>query len=149
MMSVLHKLEAKPEQSEDQQSVAPTLRHQQQGARQSGLEQPKPFDAPWQAQAFAMAVKAHEAGCFEWPEFSQELGAQLARKAPATSPASNASYYEAWLRTLENILHKTNHIHESQLEKRQQAWRRAAESTPHGEPIELAADARQIEDDAR
>ena len=96
-----------------------------------------------------MAVQAHEAGCFEWPEFSQELGAQLARKAPATSPASNASYYEAWLRTLENILHKKNHIHESQLEKRQQAWRRAAESTPHGEPIELAADARQIEDDAR
>ena len=26
------------------------------------------FDTPWQAQAFAMTVKLHEAGVFEWNE---------------------------------------------------------------------------------
>ena len=148
-MSTFDKSQAKPEQSETQQSRPRRLAYQQQSAQQSGPDQPKPFDAPWQAQAFAMAVKAHEAGCFEWPEFSHELGTQLARQASETASASNASYYEAWLLTLETILHKKNHIHETQLEMRQDAWRRAAASTPHGEPIALAADARQMEDDAR
>jgi hypothetical protein len=49
------------------------------------------FNQPWEAKAFALAVRLSEASCFTWPEwvriFSQEVLAQrprtdLRRKGP-------------------------------------------------------------------
>ena len=37
------------------------------------------FEAPWQAQAFAMAVLAAERGLFSWAEWTETLGAEIAR----------------------------------------------------------------------
>ena len=33
------------------------------------------FAEPWEAQAFAMAVKLNEAGVFQWSEWADTLGA--------------------------------------------------------------------------
>ncbi|MGH6819857.1 MAG: nitrile hydratase accessory protein, partial [Methylocella sp.] len=36
------------------------------------------FREPWEAQAFAMAVKLSEAGHFTWKEWAEALGAEIA-----------------------------------------------------------------------
>jgi len=33
------------------------------------------FREPWEARAFAMVIKLHEAGLFTWPEWAETLGA--------------------------------------------------------------------------
>jgi nitrile hydratase accessory protein len=57
---------------------------------------PAPFDAPWQAQAFALAVRLAERGVFGWPEWSQALAAQE-RRHP------DRPYWERWVEALESI----------------------------------------------
>ncbi len=58
-----------------------------------------PFDAPWQARAFALTVAAHEAGLFDWPEWSAALGGALEGAAPDGSDC-----YERWLVALEGLV---------------------------------------------
>jgi len=42
------------------------------------LENGEPvFAEPWHAQVFAMAVRLHEQGLFEWNEWSEMLGKQI------------------------------------------------------------------------
>ena len=55
------------------------------------------FAEPWEAQAFAMAVKLNEAGVFAWNEWAETLGAEL--KAQPERP-----YYESWLAALEKLV---------------------------------------------
>jgi hypothetical protein len=40
-------------------------------------EQERVFNEPWEAQAFAMAVKLHERGAFTWGEWTETLGAEI------------------------------------------------------------------------
>jgi nitrile hydratase accessory protein len=91
------------------------------------------FAEPWQAQAFAMAVRLHEQGHFTWPEWATELSRQIA----AAGPADTSDYYEHWLATLEVMVAKSRLASADELAQRREAWRRAAATTPHGHPIEL------------
>lgn len=93
-------------------------------------EPEKPFDEPWQAQAFAMAVKLHEAGLFTWGEWAATLGAHLAQ-------APDRPYYESWLAALEHLVEDKGAMSESERRQRIDDWDRAARATPHGQPIEL------------
>ncbi len=56
-----------------------------------------PFEAPWQARAFALAVQLHEAGHSTWPAWSQRLG--RACRAEPERP-----YWESWLAALEELV---------------------------------------------
>ncbi len=58
-----------------------------------------PFDTPWQARTFALTVAAHEAGLFDWPEWSAALGRALEGAAP-----DGSDYYHRWLLALEALL---------------------------------------------
>jgi nitrile hydratase accessory protein len=93
------------------------------------------FGAPWEAQAFAMAVTLHERGLFTWGEWVERLGAAL-KEAPETP------YYETWLATLEELVVAKGVTSEGGLASLAEAWDRAAHATPHGEPILLANDPR-------
>src|SRR5271166_6791084 len=54
------------------------------------------FAAPWQAQAFALAVRLSEAGFFTWQEWTDELTAAL-REAATREPRDDGShYYDHW-----------------------------------------------------
>ena len=86
------------------------------------------FAEPWQAQAFALAVKLHEQGHFTWTEWAESLGAEIAKGAP---------YYECWLAALESLVERKSLITRSERQARIEAWDRAARATPHGQPIEL------------
>lgn len=89
------------------------------------------FAAPWEAQAFAMAVKLHEAGVFSWPEWAETLGAEL--KAQPGRP-----YYESWLAALEKLTEAKGVTTEPERLQRIREWERAARATPHGQPIILS-----------
>jgi nitrile hydratase accessory protein len=91
------------------------------------------FAEPWEAQAFAMAVKLNEAGVFQWSEWAEALGAEL--KAHPHRP-----YYESWLAALENLVEAKGVMSGKERIARVEAWDRAAKATPHGQPIVLSRD---------
>jgi len=92
------------------------------------------FAEPWQAQAFAMAVRLHQLGHFTWPDWAAELSRQIA----SAGPESSREYYEHWLDTLEVMVASSGLSSESELRDRREHWRAAAAATPHGQPIELS-----------
>jgi nitrile hydratase accessory protein len=95
------------------------------------------FAAPWQAQAFAMALHLHARGLFSWTQWAEALGAEI-RAAGAADDGSR--YYEHWLAALEKIVAASGATDARALHERAEAWGRAAAATPHGKPIELAND---------
>lgn len=92
------------------------------------------FAEPWQAQAFAMTVRLHEAGSFTWSEWAETLGSEIAAAGP-DDPAEN--YYLHWLSALEKIVVRKQLLDGEDMMQRRDAWDRAARATPHGEAIEL------------
>ncbi len=95
------------------------------------------FRAPWEAQAFAMAVKLHEAGYFTWPEWAARLAAEIRRAQAAGDPDRGDTYYEHWLAALEGLLAEKGLVSAEELARRKAAWDTAARATPRGRPIEL------------
>jgi nitrile hydratase accessory protein len=95
------------------------------------------FGAPWQAQAFAMAVALNAKGVFSWPEWAQVFGEHI-RSAPA-QPGEGAgdAYYRQWLTALEDIVARKGAASAPELHRWQHAWEHAADRTPHGQPIEV------------
>jgi nitrile hydratase accessory protein len=62
------------------------------------------FSAPWQAQAFGLALKLHEAGVFTWKEWADTL-AQVIREAQAGGdPDLGDTYYVHWVNAVERLL---------------------------------------------
>jgi nitrile hydratase accessory protein len=90
------------------------------------------FAEPWQAQAFALAVKLSEQGYFTWKEWSAALAEELKTATPH-------EYYESWLAALEHLTTAKGLTDWAALLDRKEAWAEAYRRTPHGKPIELAA----------
>jgi len=95
------------------------------------------FGAPWQAQAFALAVHLHAKGLFTWTEWAEALAAEI--RAAGTAD-DGSRYYEFWLAALEKIVAARGATDAHALHERAAAWSRAASATPHGKPIELVND---------
>jgi len=97
------------------------------------------FNQPWEAKAFALAVRLSEAGCFTWPEwvriFSQEIKAAQERGDPDLGD----TYYKHWLNALERICAAKGLVGFEDMHRREAAWRRAYLNTPHGRPVDLSA----------
>lgn len=98
------------------------------------------FREPWEARAFAMAVKLNEAGLFEWHEWVETLGAEIRAAQARGDPDLGQTYYLHWLAALEKIVTEKRITANESLLARKDAWDRAAKATPHGEPIELGRD---------
>ncbi|MEJ1160224.1 nitrile hydratase accessory protein [Prosthecomicrobium sp. N25] len=98
------------------------------------------FAAPWEAQAFALAVKLHEAGVFGWDEWARTLGDEIRRAQACGDPDTGETYYRHWLAALERLVTEKGVVSPAALDDRRDAWDRAARATPHGEPIVLGRD---------
>ena len=61
------------------------------------------FSEPWQAQAFALALKLHEQGLFTWAEWAQRLNQAIAAARAAGDPDRGNTYYHHWLAALEDL----------------------------------------------
>ncbi|WP_298725306.1 nitrile hydratase accessory protein [uncultured Ferrovibrio sp.] len=95
------------------------------------------FRAPWEAQAFAMAVALHQKGLFNWPEWAQVLSEEIKRAQAAGDPDTGETYYRHWLNALERLVVEKGAATADMLGETAAAWDRAARATPHGKPITL------------
>lgn len=95
------------------------------------------FNAPWEAQAFALAVALNERGIFTWPEWAGTLAEVIAEVRERGEPDHGDAYYRYWLSALERIVAGRGLLDDDQLAARRVAWEEAARQTPHGQPIEL------------
>jgi len=98
------------------------------------------FREPWEAQAFALAVKLHESGLYSWSEWAEALSAEIKAAQAEGDPDLGDTYYRHWLRALEGLVLAKTDLTLEQLARRKTAWERAAERAPHGEPILLPED---------
>ena len=96
------------------------------------------FREPWEAHAFAMAVRLHEQGLFTWSQWASTLADEIERAQAAGDPDEGDTYYHHWLAALERLVAERGAASSDEQERTRRAWRRAAERTPHGHPIELS-----------
>ena len=96
------------------------------------------FREPWEAQAFAMAVRLHEAGHFTWREWADRLASEIKAVAERGEPDDGSRYYYHWLAALEQLVADKGLIAADELARRKDEWDAAARATPHGRPIELS-----------
>jgi nitrile hydratase accessory protein len=96
------------------------------------------FAEPWQAQAFALAVKLSEQGYFTWKEWAAGLAEELQAAARRGEPDDGSRYYEHWLTALERLVTAKGLTDQNALLTRREAWAEAYRATPHGTPVELA-----------
>ena len=95
------------------------------------------FAEPWQAQAFALAVKLSEQGHFTWKEWAAALADELQAAAKRGEPDDGSRYYEHWLAALERLVTAKGLADPTALLRRKEAWADAYRNTPHGKPVEL------------
>jgi nitrile hydratase accessory protein len=98
------------------------------------------FRAPWEAQAFAMALTLHERGVFTWTEWAAALAEEIKRAQAAGDPDTGETYYLHWLATLERLVATKGVTSTETLHRYRDAWDHAADRTPHGQPIVLRAE---------
>jgi nitrile hydratase accessory protein len=98
------------------------------------------FAEPWQAHAFAMVLQLHERGLFTWPEWADTLATQIAAAQAQGDADRGDTYYHHWLAALETLVRRKGAASGDELTRTARAWDRAADRTPHGQPIELRAE---------
>lgn len=97
------------------------------------------FAEPWQAQAFAMAVRLSAQGYFTWNEWAAALARELADAAERGEADDGSEYYEHWLAALEKLVTSKGLTDIATLFERKEAWADAYRHTPHGQPVQLRA----------
>jgi nitrile hydratase accessory protein len=97
------------------------------------------FAEPWEAQAFALAVKLSEQGHFTWKEWAAALADELKAASNRGEPDDGTRYYQHWLAALERIVAAKGLSDPAALLARKEAWAEAYRHTPHGKPVELGA----------
>jgi nitrile hydratase accessory protein len=98
------------------------------------------FAEPWQAQAFALAVELSEQGYFSWQEWATTLADEIRAAAKRGEPDDGSRYCHHWLAALERLVTAKGLANSAALLARKEAWAEAYRRTPHGRPVELAAE---------
>lgn len=62
------------------------------------------FKEPWEARAFALAVRLQEQGLFTWNEWAEQLGASIEAARSAGDEDRGDTYFYHWLDCLETIV---------------------------------------------
>ena len=97
------------------------------------------FDEPWQAQVLAMAdllIQSNQLSAGDW---SSVLGKQLESTQDVAAGLNDAkeNYYHAALSALMLLVDSNRIITSEQLKCREDDWKKAYLSTPHGKPVVL------------
>ena len=95
------------------------------------------FREPWEAQFFALTLSLYDQGVFTWNEWTEALSAEINRAQELGDPDTGETYYLHWLAALERIVAEKGVTDDATLGRYRNAWRRAADRTPHGQPIVL------------
>jgi nitrile hydratase accessory protein len=100
------------------------------------------FAEPWQAEAFACTLQLSRQGLFPWAEWVEVFSVEIKTHPARPDESDNAAYYRQWLAALETLLAHKGVASGDEIAARQEAWRQAYLNTPHGQPVELAHDAK-------
>ena len=100
-------------------------------------EQGPVFAEPWQAQAFALAVRLSAQGHFTWKEWAGALAAELAAAVERDEADDGTEYYYHWVAALEKLVASKGLSGQPELYERKEAWADAYRHTPHGKPVQL------------
>ena len=100
-------------------------------------EQGPVFAEPWQAQAFALAVRLSAQGHFTWKEWAEALAAELAAAVERDEADDGSEYYHHWVAALEKLVASKGLAGPPELYERKEAWADAYRHTPHGQPVQL------------
>ncbi len=95
------------------------------------------FAEPWQAQAFALAVKLSEQGYFTWMVWASALADELKAAEARGEPDDGSRYYHHWVAALERLVASKGLADSPALQERKEAWADAYRHTPHGKPVVL------------
>ncbi|MEL6573012.1 MAG: nitrile hydratase accessory protein [Pseudomonadota bacterium] len=90
-----------------------------------------PFDAPWQAQLFALTVAMNEAGHFTWAAWAKTFGPRVKEAAPN-------HYWTVWADALVALLEQEGIAAADEVKDLARLWQEAARATPHGREIMLS-----------
>ena len=80
------------------------------------------FAEPWQAQAFAIAVRLSAQGYFSWKEWAAALATELTQAAERGEADDGSEYYHHWLAALENLVTAKGLTDVAALFERREAW---------------------------
>lgn len=97
------------------------------------------FREPWEAQAFALAVKLHEGGAYTWAEWAAALSDEITAAQKSGDPDLGDTYYRHWMAALERLASEKGLAGTPDIDTRAEQWRRAYLATPHGQPVDLEA----------
>ena len=101
------------------------------------------FAEPWQATAFALAVRLSAEGQFTWKEWARVLAEELQADELRGEPDDGSRYYHCWLMALERLVIEKHLSDPASLLAQKEAWAEAYRHTPHGKPVELEGVARK------
>ena len=87
------------------------------------------FEAPWQANAFAVTLALHQRGVFTWTEWASTLAAEIKRATAAGDPGDGSTYYRHWLSAIERLVVDTGVVTFAHLDAR-----RAPGTVRHARP---------------
>ena len=85
------------------------------------LEAELTFSAPWEARAFAMAVRLSESGICTWDEFRAHLIEEIGKADKVRAHGwveDGAGYYTYFLRALDNLLREKGIVDALMLESK-------------------------------
>ena len=88
------------------------------------LEKDVTFSAPWEARAFAIAIRLSESGICSWDEFRRHLIVEIRRGDKVSAHAwieDHDRYYVYFLRALEQVLRDKGVVDSSMLETKMRA----------------------------
>ena len=95
------------------------------------------FSEQWHAQVIAVVDLLITEEKIDPEVWSQTLGAELDRRVSANAADTDENYYGAFLGALEQILDRNKFAVQAEVDKRENDWREAYLSTPHGKPVAL------------
>lgn len=98
------------------------------------------FTEPWQAQAFALAVRLSADGHFSWKEWAATLAEELKAAVDRGETDDGSHYYNYWLAALERLVTGKGLTDRAAMEAQKEAWADAYRHTPHGQPVTLRSE---------
>lgn len=84
-----------------------------------------------------MTVHLHEQGLFSWSEWAGALSVEVHKAGRAVD---GSDYFDCWVEALTALLVTKGVTDAAAVLGLQKSWQRAAEATPHGQPIALSND---------
>lgn len=98
------------------------------------------FDAPWQAQLYALTQGVQAQGLFSAVEWSDALGAALDAARVHGPVDGGDGFWGAWQSALESLVAARSDVTAKSVDTGAEAWRDAFLNTPHGSPVRLSTD---------